>query len=130
LRKLLLLVAALAIAGFSFVLGGLRGESIAKLNVETAQHYLDENNNIPLYNTASEISRRIAEEKYDHAKCIADVTASFYYREIQSCLSNNSCRGKISENVQRSAPELLTGDKSKFVYYENAERCVFSDKGR
>lgn len=119
---------ALAIALGSFFLGGFLGGRATQMRLEKTNHYLLMLNAIPHYRTPAEISLQITSKRYDHAKCIADVTASFYYREIQACLADQECSTVIHDEVQKTAPELLTDDKSKFTYYENLERCSFIKK--
>gem|GEM_PF-3020226 len=83
-------------------------------------------NTIPRYTVATEISLQISEQKYGRAKCIADVSASIYYRELQACLSEDECRAAIQHEVQASAPELLARDKSRFTYIDNPQQCGLS----
>lgn len=125
MKKIALTLIALVIALSSFFLGGVLGSRAAQTQLEKKNHYLLMLNAIPHYSTPAEISTQIKSKRYDHAKCIADVTASFYYREIQGCLADRECSAVIHDEVQRTAPELLIDDKSKFTYYENLERCSF-----
>jgi hypothetical protein len=128
MNKLFLAIAAVAIVLSSFVLGGFLGRQSAQLRSEKTSHYLSMLNSISRNSTPVEISQQINAKRYDHAKCIADVSASFYYRELQACLAEDGCRAVIQDEVQKTAPELLANDKSKFTYYENMERCVFAKK--
>ena len=128
MKKLIWIIAALAIALGSFLLGGVLAGRASQMRLQKTNHYLLMLNNIPRYSTSAEISLHIANKRYDHAKCIADVTASLFYREIQTCLVDKNCRDGILEEVQKTAPELLTGDKSKFAYYDSLEKCTFVEK--
>ena len=123
MKKVTLSLVALAIAGSSFLLGGFLGSRAALMQLEKKNHYLSMLNAIPHYSTPVEISTHIQNKRYDHAKCVADLTASIYYREIQGCLADQECGSVIRDEVQRVAPELLSDDKSKFAYYANLERC-------
>lgn len=127
-KKIFFALAAIAIVLSSFVLGGFLGRQSAQLRSEKTNHYLSMLNSISRYSTPVEISQQIDAKRYDHAKCIADVSASFYYRELQACLAEEGCRAVIHDEVQKTAPELLTGEKSKFTYYGNMERCIFAKK--
>lgn len=119
--KLTLLL--LAIAALSCILGFALGKNSAKDAGSAKYYYLSQLNLAANYRTLVEISQDIAGGKVAEAKCVTDVTASAYYRELQSCLANGSCRTAIEDEVRKSAPELISGDKSKFAYYEDMQRC-------
>jgi hypothetical protein len=123
MKKVTLSLVVLAIAVSSFLLGGFLGSRAAHMQLEKKNYYLSMLNAVPQYSTSVEISAHIQNNRYDHAKCIADLTASIYYREIQGCLADRECGDVIRDEVRRVAPELLSDDKSKFAYYANLERC-------
>jgi len=128
MKKTALTIVALVVVLISFLLGVYLGGKSAQARLEKKDYYLSMLNNISRYSTPVEISHQIADKRYDQAKCIADLTASIYYRELQSCLAEEDCHDFIHDEVKKIAPELLIGDKSRFAYYGNMERCTFAKK--
>lgn len=111
-----------------FVLGSILGSNRAAGRSDAIHQQLLQLNMAAHYRTLVEVSGHLAAGQASQAKCVADVTASAYYRELRSCISDGACRAGIEEEVKKSAPELLSGDKSRFRYYENMERCKLETK--
>ena len=124
LKKTILIVCVVALALLGFIAGKMFAERQTGQLFALAQEQLIKLNELSQYTTFREISQKISTKNYDHASCLADVTASVYYRELQTCMADDRCRLSIEQDVKKSAPEILNGEK-KFKYYESAERCVF-----
>jgi hypothetical protein len=125
LRMALLLV---GVSLLCFVLGALFGSNRAEGGSDAVHQRLSQLNLAAHYRTLVEVSGKLAAGQTNQAKCVADVTASAHYRELRSCVADAACRDGIEEEIRKSAPELLSGDKLRFRYYENMERCSLETK--
>ena len=114
----------LACSVFTFLLGSGLGAYRERSNQHRVEQSVSQLNAMSFFQTLAEISENISAGRVKEAKCVSDVTASVYFRELQSCLADSSCRSTIEDQVKKSAPSLLSGDKSKFTYYENQQKCA------
>jgi len=115
----------------SFLWGQRIGEVSARENFNKIENHLSSMNAIGAYITHAEISEEISKGGFGHARCIADVTASAYFNQIQECLGQDGCRNLIYDEIVKSAPELLDKkNKKKFTYYGTMEKCDFSKLDR
>lgn len=124
MKKTILALCAVVLAFVGFVAGKMFAERQTRQLYASAHERLTRLNELSQYTTFRNISQTISAKSYDHAACLADVTASVYYRELQSCLADAECRRGVEDAVKKDAPELLTGEK-KFKYYESSQRCTF-----
>jgi len=126
MTKVVPLTPALLFALLLFVVGHVLGSKSTQTRLHTQNYHLSALNTIPRYTVSAEISQRIAEKRYDQAKCLADYSAGIYYRELQACLSEEECRAAIQDEVLAGAPELLSRNKSRFAYLDNPQQCGLS----
>lgn len=68
------------------------------------------------------IATNIEKQKYDYAKCAADLSASSLYDELTTCLADKECSKLIDkEKEYKIAPELFDKKPAGFKYYADKD---------
>lgn len=117
-----LLLLGIMLAAFQW--GRSVGVSSANLSFRRIENRLTNLNALAAHGTNVKISEHLSADKRVQAKCLADLLASAYARQVRSCLADQQCRPLVVDEVTSEAPELLGSTNERFRYYEERESCL------
>ena len=102
----------------SYAVGSIMGKNAALRSFVKQYKASDIEVSYGRYIGYRDISSSIEHQKYDSAKCVADLNASGLYDKLTACLSDNECSKLIAKDTEyKIAPELFDKNPIGFRYY-------------
>jgi hypothetical protein len=119
-----LLVASLGIFLLAFLWGRSVGVKSANYSFTRVAERVTNLNALAAYNSHAKISEKTAQVgTLEEARCLAELAASAFARQVKVCLGNAECKPLIYDEVKVDAPELLESSIQRFHYYREGESC-------
>jgi hypothetical protein len=124
MKRKLIYAAVIVAAGYAIFVGGYwAGMTGTEARLRVQQDYLQHINSLQAYSASADVAEAIGVQNSSRALCLASLHASAYATLVRSCLNSVQCRSTIEQDVQRIAPEFLSGTSLRVRYYQSGERC-------
>ena len=117
MKRIILLSVLLGITHLLvFGIGSAFGERTALKDFTTQTEKADAQVSLGHYTVYRDIAVSIKNNRYERAKCSAQLTASAFLDDVKRCVANSACRGSIETEAHKLAPEVLGQAPLSFDY--------------
>ena len=124
MKKFSIIISLVIVLWMTFVWGhnsGFQeGTRIGDLKVQS----INALNALGSYDGYASTAKDIEAGNVAKALCTVQVSASAEVIQVKRCLESPSCKAIVESEVQKIAPELLSGGTPKLKFFKIGEKCV------